>query len=112
MADAGPLKPLHFSILLVLAEREDYGYGIVRRIAQTDAGGITIAPSNLYHVLDQLIDTGWIKASTRMDEDAPRRSYFRITPKGLRATRAETRRLEALLARAERLDALKESGSR
>lgn len=111
MHERAPLKPLHFSILLVLAEHEDYGYGIVRRIAKSDAGSITIAPSNLYHVLDQLIARGWIKSSSYVDTDAPRRAYFRITAKGLRAVRVETKRLEALVTRAERLDALK-GGSR
>ena len=107
MADQAPLKPLHFSVLLVLAETEDYGYGIVKRIAARDAGAITIAPSNLYHVLDQLIEMGLIQTSARRDADDPRRSYFRITARGLRAARAEAVRLTAMVERTERLKILK-----
>ena len=55
-----PLKPLDFSVLLVLAEREDYGYHIVQRIAEPDAGGVRLAPTNLYNVLDRMIAQGLV----------------------------------------------------
>ncbi len=31
-----PVRPLDFNILLALAEREDYGYRIVQRIAEAE----------------------------------------------------------------------------
>lgn len=106
--DSLPLKPLHFSVLLVLAEAEDYGYGIVKRIARAEAGSIPIAPSNLYYVLDQLIESGLIKLSARVNAESPRRSYFQITSRGLSAARAEARRLAAVVGTAERLKMLGE----
>lgn len=106
MSESRPLKPLHFSVLLVLAEQEDYGYGIVKRIANNSAGAIAIAPSNLYHVLDQLIDMGLIETSAKEDPDAPRRAYFRITAQGRRRAKAEAQRLAAVVATAERLNLL------
>ena len=108
MNGAPPLKPLHFSVLLVLAEQEDYGYGIVKRIATSEAGGILIAPSNLYHVLDQLMEMGLIRTSPRTDRDAPRRSYFQITPRGLGVARSEAKRLAAVVETAQRLKMLGE----
>lgn len=92
-----PLKPLTYSILLVLQEREDYGYGIAKRVAEPAAGGIRVAPSNLYHVLDRLVDEGLLEVSPTRDEDDARRTYYRVTAHGAEVFREETRRLSALL---------------
>ena len=106
MGERNPLKPLHFSILLVLSEREDYGYGIVKRISARDVGGIRIAPSNLYYTLDQLVDGGLIEQGRRSDSEDPRRTYFAITPEGRGVLRAEAERLAALVETAGRLKVL------
>ena len=106
MGERAPLKPLHFSILIALAEGEDYGYGIVKRIAERDAGGIRIAPSNLYYTLDQLVDSGLIERGRRTDAEDPRRTYFAITSEGRVAMRTEAERLAALVETAGRLKVL------
>ena len=40
-----PLKALDFSILFLLSEGEQYGFALVMRFAQEEAGGIRLAPS-------------------------------------------------------------------
>ena len=97
-----PLKPLDYSILVALAEAEHYGYSLAKRIAEESVGGIRLPASNLYHVLDRLIDGGLIRATERTDPEDGRRSYFGITPLGRLVAGAETSRLRAVLATAER----------
>jgi DNA-binding PadR family transcriptional regulator len=97
-----PLKPLEYSILVALAEAEHYGYSLAKRIAEGGAGGIRIPASNLYHVLDRLIAAGLIRATERTDPEDGRRSYFGITPLGRQVAAAETSRLRAVVATAER----------
>ena len=92
-----PLKPLTYSILLVLLEREDYGYGIAKRVARPAGGGIRLAPSNLYHVLDRLVAEGIIETSPRRDADDERRTYYRATARGREVFREETERLSTLM---------------
>ncbi|MGD2069182.1 MAG: PadR family transcriptional regulator [Gemmatimonadota bacterium] len=100
-----PLKPLTYSILLALREREDYGYGIAKRVARTEGGGIRLAPSNLYHVLDRLADARLIATSDRTDPEDDRRTYYRLTPLGGEVFDAETSRLRALVGAADALGA-------
>lgn len=107
-----PLKPLEFSILLVLAQEESYGYGIVQRIAERRIGGVRMAPGNLYQVLDRMIDAGFIQEADRRnrpDGDA-RRRYYAITPFGRRVAEAEAVRLQAVMGTAEALDLVPSGG--
>jgi DNA-binding PadR family transcriptional regulator len=114
--DAGehaPLKPLECSVLLVLAEGEEYGYGIVKRIAEAAAGGIRIAPSNLYYVLDRMLRAGLVEESDAADasDDAVRRRYYGITALGRAALATEARRLAEVVRTAERLRLVTRGGA-
>ena len=102
------MKPLEFSILLVLAEGPEYGYGIVKRIAEAGAGGIRLAPSNLYYVLDRMLGAGLVAEAAAPAERAggAGRQYYGITAEGRRALAAEAARLARLVERAERLAVL------
>jgi DNA-binding PadR family transcriptional regulator len=107
--DHRPLRPLDFSVLLVLAEQEDYGYQIVKRIAKADAGGVRLAPSNLYNVLDRMMDAGLVQdLGQRTQEARPARRYYGITELGRAVVSAEAQRLEAVVRSAGRLDLLAE----
>jgi DNA-binding PadR family transcriptional regulator len=99
------MKPLEFSVLLALAEEDRYGYAIVKRIAQPEAGGIRLAPSNLYYVLDRMLASGLVEeaTSTGEPEDLARRRYYRITSRGRAAFAREAKRLAELVRTAERL---------
>jgi DNA-binding PadR family transcriptional regulator len=102
---AAPMKPLEFSVLLVLSEGEAYGYGIVKRIAEEGAGAIRLAPSNLYYVLDRMTGAGLVEEAEgpEAEDDGARRRYYRITPRGRAALAAEAGRLAALVRTARKL---------
>ena len=101
-----PLRPLDFSTLLVLSQGPEYGYGLVKRISERSAGGIRLAPSNLYHVLDRMIDAGLVREVEPDDrpDDARRRRYYGITPLGREVLRLEARRMADVVGTATRLD--------
>jgi DNA-binding PadR family transcriptional regulator len=101
-----PLKPLDFAILITLAEGEQYGYSLAKRLAEQRNGAIRLPPSNLYHVLDRLIAAGLIRSTATDDAADERRQYFAITPFGRRAVAAEARRLRYVMETAEQLNLL------
>ena len=101
------LTPVEFHILLSLAAGERHGYGIIQDI---ETRGETAAPDvgTMYRALARMLDNGLIEAADRRpapDAGDERRNYYRISPTGWRAARAEARRLEAL-TRAARLGGL------
>lgn len=102
--DILPLKPIDFLVLMVLAENERHGYGIVQDIAESTAGRIRLVPGNLYSVLRRLIQLGIIEESARRpaaDLDDERRRYYAVTALGTRVLKAEAERLRDLVALAE-----------
>ena len=101
------LRPVEFHILLSLAAGERHGYGIILDI---QARGDTAVPDvgTMYRALARMVENGLIEASARRpapDAGDERRNYYRITDVGLRAARAEARRLETL-TRAARVSGL------
>ena len=100
-----PVRPLDFSVLVVLAEGEHYGYGIVKAIAESSGGSVRLAPGNLYQVLDRLIVRGWIEEAERREtgEGGKPRRFYRITSVGRRAAQTEGSRLKAMVPRLKRL---------
>jgi DNA-binding PadR family transcriptional regulator len=94
-----PLKPLVFQVLVALAGEARHGWSLVREIQQT-TGGDRILPANFYRTLRGMLADGLIADAPGAGE--PRRRYFRLTPLGEAAGRAETQRLRALLERTPR----------
>ena len=101
-----PLKDLVFRILLSLAEGERHGWSLVQELDES-SGATRLLPGHLYRTLDRMLLDGLIDerdqpaASTPFSAKrgtAPSR-FFRLTPLGRDVARAETRRLEALIAR-------------
>ena len=108
-----PLRRIEFHILLSLAAGERHGYGIIQDI---ESRGETTVPDvgTMYRALARMLEDGLIEPSTRRrapDADDERRNYYRITEAGLRAARAEARRLEAL-TRAARVGGLLAKGTK
>lgn len=103
-----PLKPIEFSILLALVEEDLHGYGIAKRIAERDVGGVDLAPGNLYAVLDRLIGLGVIEPMPR--PAGRRKREYRITAFGRRVAGAEANRLRVLVGTARRLEILPGGG--
>ena len=103
-----PLSAPVFQILLSLADGELHGYAIIQDIAARTDGEMRLTASTLYAAVKRLLDTGWIDelaARERPADDDARRRYYRLTPLGRTALRAEAPRLERLtsMARAKRL---------
>ena len=95
-----PLKPAVFYILLVLAERDSYGYAVMQAVRERSAGQVPLRTGSFYRHLAQLIEAGLVgEAAGRPADDDPRRgTYYRLTARGQRALAAERRRLAALVA--------------
>ncbi len=97
--DLTPLPPVLFHILLSLAEGDRHGYALKREIAQRTGGKLNPGPGVLYGAINKMLELGLIQESgDRPDPhlDDQRRRYYRITPAGRKAARAETLRLREL----------------
>ena len=104
----GPLTAPVFQILLSLADEELHGYAIIQDVAARTGGEVRLTPSTLYAAVKRLLDAGWIEELAErptVERDDARRRYYRLTPRGRDAARAEARRVERLaaMARAKRL---------
>jgi DNA-binding PadR family transcriptional regulator len=103
--DLRPLPAATFHILMALADGDRHGYGIIQDVAASTDGALRLSAGTLYRSIQRMLEQGLI-VETR-DRPAPelddeRRRYYRITPFGTAAARAEVRRLTDLvrLARA------------
>ena len=97
--DLLPLKPLHFLMLLALADGDRHAYGIKKDLAARQAYG-NIGPGTLYRTIEQLLASGLIEETDRRpvpELDDERRRYYRLTPFGRRVAVAEADRLADLL---------------
>ena len=98
-----PSATLH--ILLALAEEDRHGYAIIQDVATRTDGELKLSAGTLYRSIQRMLEQGLI-VETRdrpaPEDDDERRRYYRITPDGAAAARAEARRLGQLvkLARA------------
>jgi DNA-binding PadR family transcriptional regulator len=100
-----PLAPASFHILLALAEEDRHGYAILLDVERRTGGEVKLSAATLYRSIQKLLDDGLIvelreRPAPELDDE--RRRYYRITPRGEAAARAETQRLTRLvrLARA------------
>lgn len=78
-------------LLSILAEGENYGYALIRRVRQLSDGRIRLSPGTLYPALHALENEGLVASSWRTIEKAPDRKYYRLTDAGARALAAERR---------------------
>jgi DNA-binding PadR family transcriptional regulator len=102
--DAG-LGPQVFQILLSLADRDLHGYAIIQDISERTDGRTRLTASTLYAALKRLLDQQLIEELDPPDDETDsRRRYYRLTPAGRLAGRAEAARLAELaaMARAKR----------
>jgi len=103
MKQQAPLTPVVFEILMALAGGEQHGYAIMQDVERRTDGRIDLHAGSLYRALGRLLDGGLIE---ELDErpasasDDERRRYYRLTPAGAAAARAEGERLAAQVATA------------
>jgi DNA-binding PadR family transcriptional regulator len=108
--DLLPLRPVEFLVLLVLADDERHGYGIVQDIAERTGGKMKLLPGNLYAVLRRLMESGLLDESSRRpaeDLEDQRRRYYRITRLGEKVLTADAERMKSLVQQVEARDLLK-----
>jgi DNA-binding PadR family transcriptional regulator len=95
-----PLPTAVFHILVSLATRDAHGYAIMQEVATR--AGVRLGPGTLYTTIRRLLEQGLItelRTSPSADDD-PRRRYYRLTPYGRAAARAEAARLADLVQQA------------
>ena len=98
--DPPPLPTATFHILLALADDDRHGYAVIQEVAARTGGQVTISAGTLYRSIQRMLEQGLIEELTERpapELDDERRRYYRITPSGRAAARAETARLAALL---------------
>lgn len=104
-----PLRPVEFLVLLVLADGERHGYGIVKDIRDRTGGKVKLLPGNLYAVLRRLMENDLLSESSRRpaeDLDDQRRRYYRITKTGKLILAADAARMKGLVQQVEEKDLL------
>jgi DNA-binding PadR family transcriptional regulator len=95
-----PLPPAAFHILLALAEGDRHGYAIIQEVESRTGGELRLSAGTLYRSIQRMLEQGLIvetRERPEPDEDDERRRYYRITPFGEAAARAEARRLTQLV---------------
>jgi DNA-binding PadR family transcriptional regulator len=100
-----PLPEAALHILMALAEDDRHGYAIIQDVAARTRGEVKLGPGTLYRSIQRMLEQGLIEETRERpapEFDDERRRYYRITPLGKAAARAEARRLAGLvrLARA------------
>ncbi len=86
-------------VLAILAEGENYGYGILRRVRELSDGELDWTDGMLYPLLHRLRRLGYVTTEWRMPPEGRRRRYYAITQEG-RAALAEHKRQWATVAQA------------
>lgn len=98
-----PLTPAVYHILLALADRERHGYGIMQEVQERTNGDVRLGPGTLYGAVKRLIADGLIAESDQRPDpemDDERRTYYKLTPFGLKVIQAEVNRLASMVAQA------------
>jgi DNA-binding PadR family transcriptional regulator len=93
-----------FHILLALSGQDRHGYEIMQVVEAEQGTGARLGTTTLYRTLRGLLRDGFVEETDERpapDLDDQRRRYYRLTPSGRAAARAEVERLRRLLAAAE-----------
>jgi PadR family transcriptional regulator PadR len=86
-------------VLAILAEGENYGYGILKRVRELSDGELEWTDGMLYPLLHRLHRLGYVTTEWRTPPEGRRRRYYAITDAG-RAALAEQKRQWATVAQA------------
>ena len=77
-------------ILRALAEAEDHGYGISRRIEAATDGAVKVEDGSLYPALSRLEKKGLISGQWGLSDARKRARFYRLTDKGTRQLARQT----------------------
>jgi DNA-binding PadR family transcriptional regulator len=103
-----PLTPLSLHLLLALAERDEHGYGLMKRVREASGGRLKPATGTVYLALQRLEEDGLIveAPAAKSPPDERQRRIYRLTPLGRKTVRREAERLAGIVARAAELKLL------
>ncbi|NOT44512.1 MAG: PadR family transcriptional regulator [Acidobacteria bacterium] len=79
-------------VLAILAERESYGYAIIKRVGELSDGHLRWTDGMLYPVLHRLERNGLVASKWGAAETGRRRKYYRLTKAGRAQLEAERQR--------------------
>jgi PadR family transcriptional regulator PadR len=77
-------------VLAILAEGENYGYAILKRVRTLSGGELAWTDGMLYPLLHRLRRLGYVTTEWRMSPEGRRRQYYALTDAG-RAALADQR---------------------
>lgn len=69
-------------VLAILAEKESYGYAILKRVTELSGGQLQWTDGMLYPVLHRLERFGYVETTWKTAGSGRRRKYYRITNEG------------------------------
>jgi DNA-binding PadR family transcriptional regulator len=78
-------------VLAILAEGENYGYGVLKRVRELSDGELEWTDGMLYPLLHRLHRLGYVTTEWRSPPEGRRRRYYALTDSG-QAALAEHRR--------------------
>ena len=104
--DLIPLRPVDLQILLVLADANLHGYGVMKAVREESSGRVALEVGSLYRVINRLLASELVaQVDPATGNDDPRRKHdYAITELGRAAVRAESERLTEVLATARARD--------
>jgi len=88
---AASSRPL---VLLILKERESYGYDIIQQVRQLSNEELNWTDGMLYPVLHRLEKEGLIKSDWRISESGRKRKYYSLKKAGRETLKEEQRQWE------------------
>jgi DNA-binding PadR family transcriptional regulator len=99
-----PLTAPEYHVLIALGDRALHGYGMMQALEDKTDGRDTLLPGTLYATVARMVARGLLEElEVPPDPDADaRRRYYRVTDLGRAVGRAESARMERLLAVARR----------
>ncbi|MEV6206521.1 PadR family transcriptional regulator [Kitasatospora sp. NPDC051914] len=89
-------------LLTALADAPRHGYALIQEVAEISAGRVRMRTGTLYGALDRLLQQGLIEVEREEVVDGRARRTYALTEGGRHVLAAETERLRAVVAEAER----------
>src|SRR4051812_44147798 len=83
-------------VLAILAEKDSYGYAILKRVQELSGGHMEWTDGMLYPVLHRLERLGYVEARWEVAESGRRRKYYRITSSGRTQLTEERKQWQAV----------------
>jgi DNA-binding PadR family transcriptional regulator len=97
-----PLQEPTLLLLTALADEPRHGYGLIQEIDTISQGRVRMRTGTLYGALDRLLQQGLIRVEREEVVDGRAREVYALAEAGRTVLAAETERLRAVVAEAER----------